>query len=66
MSEAKCLNSFTILSFDPSNSYVSFNTETLLLDNKIWGEDIQNQEDENTTDSNSPDEYWIFNENRGK
>lgn len=63
MSENICLNSFTILSFDPNNSYVSFNAETLLVDNKIYGENTQNQNDKNNDSSINQLEYWIINEN---
>lgn len=66
----KYLNSFTILSFDPNNVYVSFNTETLLLDDKIWKNETpinsnENEEAEIIDITTEPEEYWII-ENNGK
>lgn len=58
----KCLNSFTILSFNPNNIFVSFNAETLLLDKKQNNDEVPliTENEENTEPSNNQGEYWII------
>lgn len=63
----KFLNSFTILSYNPNNIYVSFKSETLLLDEKEWINESNNQillNSENNNDNNQQlnEEYWIIDE----
>ena len=67
MSENKFLNSFTILSYNPDNVYVSFKSETLLLDEKEWikedGNESGNSSNNNETENQSNnEEFWIVDE----
>ena len=66
MEEKKYLNGYTILSFNPNNIFISFNTETLLFDDKIWEDEnafYQNIEEESENNNNEQEEYWIIEEN---
>lgn len=67
LANKKCLNSFTILSYNPNNVVVTFNAETYFLDKQNNDDNLiinnNNNDENNETEENVQSEYWIVNEN---